>query len=215
MDCHGPGTRLLVCIYLLIYVWIYVWLIYIWIFTHNWIFLGYWKSVGPQPPSYLWWEIWCLSLPPKSQRRLWSLPLCSASDFSRTPALTRVSFPMLLASAPLWLKHESSLCTTSPEPAYTKQRCIQQTVCIVGSKGQRHSRANDLKLNAGRSWPPQDLWPPQLTNSSLHTSALRQSSSPIKVTQSASVSRAVPLTEQEWVRGCGKGRTGRDEQSCP
>ena len=100
MDCHGPGTRLLVCIYLLIYVWIYVWLIYIWIFTHNWIFLGYWKSVGPQPPSYLWWEIWCLSLPPKSQRRLWSLPLCSASDFSRTPALTRVSSPMLLASAP-------------------------------------------------------------------------------------------------------------------
>lgn len=168
---------------------------YIWIFTHNWTFFGYWKSVGPKLPSYLWWEIWCLPQPPKSQWCIWSLPLWPASDFSWTLSLTSVSSPMLLLSAPPWLKHEPSICTTFPEPACTKHWCTQQTVHFVGSKGQLHSRANNLKVNAGRSWPLRDLWPPQLTNSSLHTSALRQSSSPIKVTRGASVSRAVPLTE--------------------
>ena len=67
---------------------------------------------------------------------------------------------MLFPSAPLWLKHEPPLCTTFPEPACTKHWCAQQTVPFVGSKGQLHSRANDLKCNAGRSWPLRDLWPP-------------------------------------------------------
>ena len=48
MDCHGPGTRLLVCIYLLLYVWIYVWLTYTFGYSHiTGVFLDIGNQLGP------------------------------------------------------------------------------------------------------------------------------------------------------------------------
>lgn len=174
MDYHGPGTGLIVCIYLLIYVWI------------KSPILGHLKSIGPKPPSYLWWEIWCL--PPKSERLFWSLQLWAASGFSWTLALTNISPPWLFP-----LLHSDVSIELLFAWLFQKHTCIgiHGKLQDVRSKGQLHSRANNSKLDVGHSLCLRDLWPPQLTNSSLHTPALRQSRSRIKMTWGTRVNRAV------------------------
>lgn len=91
MDCHGPGTKLLVCIYLLIYVWINVWLTYTFGYSHV---TGFLLDIGNQLGPNLH-----LTYGGKSDVSRYLPNLRDASDhFLSDLLLTFLELPLSLAS---------------------------------------------------------------------------------------------------------------------